>query len=203
MSPSRSADEASPDYPPRTSPIPPSRVSPLFQAPATPEPRSSSPSPQDSPAPSPSPSDAVAAPSWSTDAPDDPIGLSAAEPSDTPSTGKGFNVSKAGLKAGVGAGFRQLCKLVGAFVGTQLEREYDVWKPDAEDVEDVARPATSIIYRRLPDDAKSGDVIDLLAVAFAVVGYLGKSMARRAELRAVLAHQEAQGINVHEQGAQG
>jgi hypothetical protein len=177
-------------------------VSPLFKAPiaSPPPPPSSSPSPQTSPPPpSPLPDVAAAPTSWS-DAPSD-LSPSGAEPSDTPSTGSngGFKLSKAGLKTGVGAGFRQVTKLLSAFVGTALEREQGVWTPDPEDVEDVAKPATAIIYRRLPDDAKSNDVIDLLAVALALAGYFGKALGRRAELRAAVAQYEQQGINVHEQ----
>jgi hypothetical protein len=52
------------------------------------------------------------------------------------------------------------------------------------------------VYRRLPDDAKGGDVIDLFALGLAVVGYVGKALARRAELRTVMQLQEAAGIDV-------
>lgn len=195
MSPSRSAEPESPDSP---SPIPPPR-SPLFKAPTTspsPSQTSSSPSPEATPSPTLDPLDAdEAAPSWSTDAPSAPD-PSGAEPGDIRSTGRELRLSKAGLKAAVGTGFRQVCRAVAAFVADEEERALGVFTPDAEDVEDVARPAANIVYRRLPDQAKGGDVIDIMALGLALVGYLGKSLGRRAQLRTVRQLQEAQGITV-------
>lgn len=194
MSPSRSVDEANPESP---SPIPPpSRVSPLFQAPTASIPRpSSSPSPESSPSPSPHPLDADAGPSWSTDAPSDPS-PSAGDSGGIRSIGSELKLSKAGLRTGIGSGFRQVCKLLSAVVASEHERQLGVWTPDVEDVDDVAKPATNLVYRRLPDDAKGGDVIDLFALGLAVVGYVGKALARRAELRTVMQLQEAAGIDV-------
>jgi hypothetical protein len=171
-------------------------VSPLFKAP-TPQP-STSPNLQETPPPPPPLPPVDEAAPWSTDAPSDP-GPSAVDASNTPSTGSGFKLSKAGLKTGVGVGFRQVCKLLGAFIGNELERAHDVWTPDPDDVDDVARPATAIVYRRLPDDAKSNDVIDLIALGLALAGYFGKALSRRADLRAAVAGMEQQGVNVDEQ----
>jgi hypothetical protein len=139
----------------------------------------------------PSLSQVAAAVDWSNaDAPAESPDLDAA--SDTPSTGKGLKLSKAGLRTGIGAGFRQACKLVASFVASELERAHEVWTPDDEDVKDVASPAANMIYRRLPDDAKHGDLIDLLVLGTALVGYLGKAAARRREVRAMYAQQESQ-----------
>jgi hypothetical protein len=199
MSPSRSADQANPESPSSIpSPLPTPR-SPLFKAPApspTPSQTSSSPSPEGTPSPSPHPLDADGAgPSWSTDAPSAPD-LSAVERSDTLSTGSGAKLSKAGLKTVVGTGFRQACRLLAAFAADEVERAAGVWSPDPEDIEDIARPATSLIYRRLPDEAKGGDAIDLIGLGMALVAYVGKNLQWRAQVRAVRQQQEAAGINV-------
>jgi hypothetical protein len=165
---------------------------------ATPNPpqTSSSPSPEETPPPSPHRLDAVdAGPSWSTDAPSAPD-PSAAEPSDTPSTGSGVKLSKAGLRTVIGTGFRQACRLLAAFAADEAERASGVWAPDAEDIADISGPAANIVYRRLPDDAKGGDVIDVIGLGMALVAYVGKNLQWRAQLRAVRQQQELAGINV-------
>jgi hypothetical protein len=134
---------------------------------------------------------------WSTSDPSGPS-PSAAEPGDTPSTGKGLTLSKAGLRTVVGTTFRQTTRLLAAVVADQQERELGVWAPDAEDIDDVSKPAANIIYRRLPDDAKGGDVIDLIALGLALIGYLAKSFGMRAHVRAIRQQQEAAGITVEQ-----
>lgn len=187
MSPSRSTNSAeNPDSP--SSPTPaPSTTSRLFAPIASP------PIPEtDHSGPSPSPSED--SPGWSTEGPADPYSSDPGEPSGIPSTGKAdLKVSKAGLRSAVGTGFRSLCRAAAAFVATEQEREYGVWTPDDEDVADVARPATNIIYRRLPDEAKGGDIIDLFALGLALVGYLGKNLQLRAQVRALTQLQAVQG----------
>jgi hypothetical protein len=88
--------------------------------------------------------------------------------------------------------------VLAAFVADEEERALGVWAPDAEDVEDIARPATNIVFRRLPDEARGGDVIDIMALGLALAGYVGKSLSRRAQVRAIRQLQEAQGINVEQ-----
>jgi hypothetical protein len=172
-------------------------MSPLFKAPANPSPpSSSSTSPEESPLPSQPLDDADAVPSWSTDAPSDPSPSAESGLGGILSSGKELKLSKAGLRTAVGIAFRQTTRLLAVFVADQQERQLGVWAPDAEDVEGVARPAANIIYRRLPDDAKGGDVIDLLALGLALIGYLGTSLGMRAEVRAIRRQQEAAGINV-------
>lgn len=192
MSPSRSTQDAEnlADPTPSPSPDPEPSTRRLF----APMP-SSSPSPDPSSPPSPSPShDPEQASSW-TAGPADPLS-GPVESGDTPSTGSGPKLSKAGLKAALGMGFRQASKVLAAFVAIEEERALGVWTPDPEDVEDVARPATNIVYRRLPDDAKSGDVIDLFALGTALVAYFAKNLQRRAQVRTHLALQAQQGIDV-------
>lgn len=192
-SPSTQVTAESPESPPTPSPVP-SQVKAAASRLFAPMPSSSSPTPE-SGDPSLSQSPGEEPPTWSTHGPSD-LSSDLGEPSDTPSTGKGLKLSKAGLRAGVGATFRQVCKLAGSVLATQYERELGVWVPDSEDVDDVARPATSIIYRRIPDDAKGGDVIDLIALGLALLAYVGKSTSKRAEVRAYAEFQATQGIDV-------
>lgn len=131
---------------------------------------------------------------WSMDTPENASGPAPAEPSDTPSSGSGVKLSKAGLRAGLGAGFKSVCKAVAGFIADQEQRDAGLWIPDDEDVHDVAAPAANIVYRRLPDEAKGGDVIDIMALGLALVGYVGKNLALRAQLRTARQLQEAQGV---------
>jgi hypothetical protein len=181
----------SPESPPSPSLAPPAKSTRLF-APIP----SSSPSPEDSsPSPSPTPGPETP-PSW-TDAPDAPSS-GPGEPGDTPSTGSAVKLSKAGLRAALGTGFKQACRVLAGFVAIEEERALGVWVPDEEDVADVSRPATNIVYRRLPDEAKGGDVIDLFALGLAVAAYLGKNLQRRAMVRTHLRLQAEQGIAVEQ-----
>jgi hypothetical protein len=167
-------------------------MSQLFKAPpssTTPPPPSPSSPTEDSLPPSPSPSQAE--PSWSTAAADSP----SAEPDDPSgirSTGKGLKLSKAGLRAVIGTGFRKVCGVAAAILAAEEERL--AWAPDTEDVEDVANPATSLLYRRIPDEARGGDVIDLIALALALAGYLGKSAAAAKQHRTMRQLQEQAGV---------
>jgi hypothetical protein len=75
---------------------------------------------------------------------------------------------------------------VSAIAATATEREFGVWQADPEDVEGIAHPATRIIWRRLPDDAKGSDVVDLLGLALSLAAYVGKNFVRRAEIRGAI-----------------
>jgi hypothetical protein len=153
------------------------------------------------PSPSPSPAEGDEWGHWSSDGTPE-FGPAPDAPSDTPSTGRGLQVSKAGLRAAVGSGFRSVCRVVAAFVADEEARQLGIWTPDDDDVQDVARPLTNIVYRRLPDEARGGDVIDLMALGLAVAGYVGKSLSRHRQLQTMRALQAAQGVDVQEeQGA--
>jgi hypothetical protein len=191
MPPSRSQTVDPSELP--TSPQGPTTGSPLFVQPSRilePTPRSLTPESSQHE----SPDQPQAEASWSTDAPESVSGPAPDESSGTPFSGSGVKLSKAGLRAGLGVGFRQVCKVVAAFIADQEQREAGLWTPDGEDVHDVSAPAANIVYRRLPDDAKGGDVIDLFALGLALVGYVGKNLALRAQLRTERQLQEAQGI---------
>lgn len=195
--PRRSAQtEAPSDDPTSPPPLPqrPATGSPLFVPPSrSPETSLLSQTPGSaSPAaiPDPLPGEAT----WSSDGTPDLPSPDPAASSDTPSSGSGVKLSKAGLRTGLGVGFRQVCKLAAAFLADQEAREAGVWTPDEEDVKDVADPAASLVYRRLPDDAKSGDMIDLFALGMALVGYVGKNLQQAREIRALRQLQAAQGM---------
>lgn len=194
MSPSPSKTED-----PSSSPTSPSRttVSPLFMSPQ------SSTSPEQAPLlstqhldGSPSQLPAVPDPSWSTDEPVSPLDPGPSESGGTPSTKGGVKLSKAGLRAVVGTGFRSACRLLASFAADEEERELGLWKPTPDEVADIAEPAANIVYRRLPDDAKSGDVVDLIGIGMAIVGYVGKNLQQRAVIRTNRRLQAAQGIDV-------
>lgn len=188
MNPNRSADTDNPDSP-SNSPTPPPAVptSRLFSALPTPPP-ATSPSPSSPTTPSPnSPPDDAAGPTSSTSGtPGRPPG--ADESSATLSTGSGSSVriSKAGLRTAIGAAFRQGCRLIAVFAATtDLQRETGLWWPDDDDVQDVAAPAANLIYRRVPEEARGGDTLDLIQLGLALAGYVGKQLQRRAYLQQV------------------
>lgn len=73
--------------------------------------------------------------------------------------------------------------LANVLAKTQGEYEAGLWRPDDEDQEDISDPLAGIVHRRLPAGADN-DVLDGLVLLLAVVGYVGKQIARRVELRA-------------------
>jgi hypothetical protein len=201
MSPSPS--EVTENPAPPTSPTPPSPLTMagrLFSGLRPPTSPDSAPSPSSTSDPSPSPNrpdDADEAPISSTDAPPAETGPQA-EPSGILSIGKAGRVSKAGLRTAIGGGVRRLCRLVAVYAATEEERNFGVWQPDPEDIEDIAEPAANLVYRRVPEEARGGDILDLFQLGLAVAGYVGKNLQRRAQLRTALNLQAAQGINVTE-----
>jgi hypothetical protein len=185
MSPSPSTDEASPSSPT-------SVPNALFLQPKTPPPTATPdsslqtspgpyPSSSSSPSPSPGPSPADAGPIWSPDADAAPIDRPS-ESSDTPSTG-GSPVSKAGLKAVIGSAVKTVTNAVAVIASDSYEQEYGLWRADADDIEGIAAPASRILYRRLPDEAKGTDTLDLFGMALAVAGYLAKHLRLKAGLK--------------------
>lgn len=179
-----------------SSPTPPPTASPLFMPPpSSTSPEQPPPSSTSEPTPS-QPLRPYGEVNWSTDEPESQYGPEPIESGDTPSIPKGVKLSKAGLRTGIGTGFRQVCKLVAAYLADEEEREFGVWTPDRDDVEDIAVPAANIVYRRLPDEARGGDLIDIVALGLALAGYVGKNLKHKQRIRAVRQLQEAQGITV-------
>lgn len=191
MSPSRSADAVSPDSPSSTSPTSPSSVptSALFLPPS---PSSSTP-PSPSPS-SPPPAEPDAAPSWSPDSEASATADLPDESSGTPSTdGPKSLVSKAGLRAVMVRAVDIVTGTVSTIAADATEREYGLWRADDDDQEGIAAPASRLVYRRLPDEAKNSDVLDLFSLALAVGGYLAKNLRLRAQLRAARAQADLAG----------
>jgi hypothetical protein len=194
MSPSPSApDVESPSSPTTTRPAVPASVptSSLFLPPKGPAAPLPPPSPSSSTSSPDSPSslqgDAGEAPTWSGDYADSEARSEKSEPSGTPSTGSGLSVSRAGLRAAIGQGLRTVTRVISRIAATPVEQQYGVWRADAEDIEEISKPAARVIWRRLPEEARGSDTVDLVVLALAVVGYVAKHLDTKWELRRAMA----------------
>ena len=119
--------------------------------------------------------------------------------SDTPSTGDPApSTPSPTTKAGIRAVCRQAVKTVtglanGFLARDQEEADNGLWKADEDDLTDMSNPASRLIYRRLPEDAKGGsDPIDLLQLGVAIAGYVAKNLQLRARLRAQYQQDQAE-----------
>jgi len=65
--------------------------------------------------------------------------------------------------------------------------EYDValevYLPDEQDLEEVSKPAASLIARRMGDGPANQDVADGIALGIALVGYITKQLAKLGQAR--------------------
>lgn len=196
MSPSPKPSEAAenPDSPTTTSPeptpppaMPVVPVGSLFlppkgrPAPYPPPSPSSSTSPN-SPSPS-SQDDDAAAPTWSGDFEASAETSAPSSSSDTPSTGSGISVSRAGLRAAIAQGIRTVTGVVCRVAATPLEQSFNVWRADDEDVRDISGPASRMIWRRVPPEARNSDTVDLVVLGLALIGYVAKAMDNRYDVR--------------------
>lgn len=136
----------------------------------TPSSSPSSPTPSSSPEPSPSPLDDL-------DEPGSPSG-----PRSTSSGGRGAKI-------------RELRKIMRGAVETaggiahtvltardEVERAHGVWLPDDDDVENLSEPLASLASRRAPAVAGNPDTVDLVTLGMALLGYVMKNLAQRADL---------------------
>jgi hypothetical protein len=82
-----------------------------------------------------------------------------------------------------GQAVKTLTGLVASFITTEEEKDYELWRADEDDIESISAPASRIIWRRLPDDAKGSDTIDLLQLTLGIAGYLGKNLKTQREIR--------------------
>lgn len=57
-----------------------------------------------------------------------------------------------------------------------------VWLPDDDDVDGISEPLASLASRRAPEAIDNPDATDLVALGMALVGYVMKSLARRAQV---------------------
>lgn len=66
------------------------------------------------------------------------------------------------------------------------ERDFGLWLPDDDDVENIAEPAARLAARRVPDVVSDNpDATDLAELAAALLGYVTKNLADRRDLRDV------------------
>ena len=162
--------------------------SPLF-LPPTP-----SPSPSASPtlstsdeSPSPSPWEpTTGTPSWDQDDADAYV-IDPGESSPTPSPDKAPARPKL---AALRASFKQAVRTAGGIVNVVVPRAithnpaetvHQVWVPDAEDEAAIAEPLARIASRRAPAAISDNpDLVDVAALALALVDYLRKSLTARA-----------------------
>lgn len=200
---SRSPSEETPESPdsPKSPPTPftttGSRLFAAVRSSMTPP----EPSPSSTTDPTPSPNqpldDAGADPSWSTD---EPLLRTDPQPDSGGilSIGRSGKVSRAGLRTAIGGGLRRVCKLVAVLAADEEERAIGLWRADDEDVQDIAEPAASLIYRRLPDAARGSDAMDLFQLGLGLLGYLGKNIKLRGEIRTRRHLQDAYNITPEE-----
>lgn len=192
MSPNPSAAAAeNPDSPTTTPPAktPPASppVSSLFlppkgpSVPLPPPPSSSMGSPAGSSPTTSLPGDDVEEPTWSAGYADSEGTNDPDESGSTPS-GK-VRVSRAGLRAVVGRAVKTVTNALASVAADAVERDFDLWRASPEDIDGIAIPAAGLLYRRLPDEAKDSDTLDLLGLALGVAAYVGKNLRRKAELR--------------------
>lgn len=191
MSPNPSAAAAENPDSPTTTPTPPaspvsSPVSSLFLPPKGPSvplppPPSSSMSPAGSSPTTSLPGDDVEAPTWSAGYADSEETSDRDGSGSTPSAKA--SVSRAGLRAVVGRAVKTVTNALASIAADSVERDFDLWRADEDDVAGIATPTASLLYRRLPDEAKDSDTLDLLSLALGVAAYVGKNLRRKAELR--------------------
>ncbi len=190
MSPSPSTDGASP-LSPMSDPASPASVptSSLFLQPAPNSPLSSS---STTGTTSPSRPEAAATADWSSPAASGETTATYGS-GDTHSTGDApatpSPTTKSGIRAVCRQAVKQITSLASGFLARdQEEADLDLWKADDDDLTDISNPASRLIYRRLPDDAKGGsDPIDLVQLAVAVAGYVAKNLQKRGRLAAARA----------------
>jgi hypothetical protein len=188
MSPSPSApDVESPSSPtsPSPAPLPSSGLFLPPKGPAAllppPSPSSSTSSPADSPSLQ---SDAGEAPPWSGGYADsEATSESLPGNSGTPSTGS--PVSRAGLRSVLRGAVRTVTNAVASIAADASEQQYGLWRADRDDVDGMSEPAARILYRKLPEEARDSDALDLFGLGLALAAYIGKNLKRKAALRAL------------------
>jgi hypothetical protein len=191
MSPSPSATDATNPSSPTTS-LP---TSSLFLPPPgpaipLPPPSPSSSTTTSSPDPSSPPAESAdAEPSWSSGYAENATNDQQPDDSDTPSTpgDKQNPVTASSLRATFRHGVRTATNVLATIAANPTEQEYGLWRADDDDLDGIARPASRLIYRRLPDEARNSDAIDLFGLALAIGAYVAKNL----RIRSVLKEMEA------------
>jgi len=78
---------------------------------------------------------------------------------------------------------RTITNAVAAIAADATEREFGLWRAGSGDIDGMSAPASRILWRRLPDEAKESDTVDLIGLALAVAAYVGKNLALRTAVR--------------------
>ena len=118
---------------------------------------------------------------------------------DTHSTSDAPATPSPTTKAGIRAVCRQAIKTVtglasGFLTRDQEEADHGLWVADEDDLTDISNPASRLIYRALPEDAKGGsNPIDLLQLGVAIAGYVAKNLQIRSRIRAQYQLDQADG----------
>jgi hypothetical protein len=94
-------------------------------------------------------------------------------------------------------GVRTVTNALAVIAADQTQQEYGLWRADDDDLDGISRPAARLIYRRLPDEAKNSDAIDLFGLALAIGGYIAKNLRIRSTLKEIAAGN----LVIQEQGA--
>jgi hypothetical protein len=77
--------------------------------------------------------------------------------------------------------------LAGNMAANATEQEFGLWRADPDDLNDIATPAARLVWRRLPEDAKGSDAVDIFALGLALVAYMGKNLQLRSGIRRAIA----------------
>jgi hypothetical protein len=137
--------------------------------------------------------------SWSGDSAHGPSGPPSTESSEAPSTGdpgKGPALNRAALRTVVGEVLTQATNLLSTMAGSEIEQQHGLWRADEDDVAGISSPASRLIWRRVPKDARDSDTLDLIGLGVAVAGYVVKNWRFKAMLAKAYA-----GIEQGDQGA--
>lgn len=177
---SSSSSGPSPSSPPAADPFSPPPVMPGLVTGSS-DPSSSSPSDPSSPGQS----------SLGPDARDPSAGAGS-----TPSQGLGSSPRSTAKRRGVRKReLKELCghavTMVGGVLNSFLtaadtpERDGGLWIPDRDDVDQMSDPLAGLASRRAPEGVDNPDATDVARLVVAVIGYVGKQLRRRVELRGV------------------
>lgn len=179
-SPSPTTPPSSPTSPTSSS-ADPTAASLLFQPPSGPEPLAETPSSSpEPPLPDDGPDSGSATPSSETD-----------EPSyagdEQPKRPQLPRASKRKLIPAARTAVQTIGGIVHQVLTVEesLEREYQLFLPDEEDVEAIAEPLAGLASRRVPEGAGDPDVADLLQLAVGLAGYVVKQLHKRSAIRAL------------------
>jgi hypothetical protein len=136
-------------------------------------------------------------PTWSAGYADDEATSERPASSDTPSTGKPGLATRSGLRAVLGQAVRTVTNAVAVIAADATEQQFGLWRADKDDVDGISGPASRIVYRRLPDEARDSDALDLFGIGLAIAAYVAKQLKLKADLRAARAAGQLVDVDQH------